>query len=197
MLAAGRKIDGFDFRYWKRSLMGGRVAIVHNVNNQGLNRFTKKAHDLPQDRSPLYALVMTWIKDADSGRTSHSKGWGGDFKGVKGDGRDSDQTDDVKSTIEIITEWTAAYKAVADHLGVIRLPKQTGLHFIEFLNILDLAGVRYGVQHGQDDLKAMRESYKVHSPKSKQNSLMYHVEKYTENSEISQDDLQYSNDRLY
>ena len=182
LISTGRNLEGHTFRYWRRPLMGGRVAIIHNVNDFGesvpwaterqLKQFNSKAHDIPRDRTKLYDLVMGWIKDVNSDRTSHSKGWGGDFKGVKGDGRSDAQKKD-KPVIHFITEWKAAHDAIADYLNVVHVPKQTGLHIVDFLDILDLAGVKYGIQRGQDELKAMRKSYKVHSGNKNKSRTMY------------------------
>jgi len=174
LIRAARGLDSFTLRYWKRPLMGGRVAIIHNVH--GVAIADRKAHDLPRNRAKLYELVMGWILDVDAGRTSHSKGWGGDFKGTRGDGRSEGDQQEKRAHITVITEWLKAYDAIADYLQVDHVPNNHGLHIVKFLDILDDAGVRYGVQSGHDELKEMRKSYNVHIGLKSKTGTMYAID---------------------
>ena len=80
--------------------------------------------------------------------------------------------------IHIITEWQKAHDAVADFLGVMQVPQQTGLHIVDFLHILDRAGVKYGIQSGRNELAEMS---KVHRG-IKKNSTMYQSQSSTNKS---------------
>jgi len=174
LIRAARGLDDFTLQYWKRPLMGGRVAIIHNVH--GVAIADRKAHEMPRNRAKLYELVMGWILDVDAGRTSHSKGWGGDFKGTRGDGRSEGDRQEKRAHITVITEWLKAYDAVADYLQVDHVPNNHGLHIVKFLDILDDAGVRYGVQSGHDELKELRRSYNVHIGLKRKTGTMYAID---------------------
>jgi len=172
MLKAARKWrdHGFELRYWMRPLKGGRTVLIHNVHGVAaaygidaskVNRFDRKAHDLPQDRQRLLELIEGWIVDANTSKTSHSKGWGGDFKGTRGDGRE-DKEEREMPLIAIVTNWQAARDAIADYLRLEDFPHETGLHIVDFVNILDAAGVTYGVGKGQERLEVMKKARSVH-----------------------------------
>ena len=154
---------------------------MHNVTNLGdtddwarqeyIARFDHKAHDLPRGREKLHQLIISWLADANNQKTSHSKRWGGKFQGTRGDGS-GDGEKKEKPLISLVTNWQKAHDAIADFLNVLHLPKETGLHIVDFVNVLDAAGVGYGVQKGKKRLDELRKTRSVHTNQSKECTVL-------------------------
>jgi len=169
MLKAARawRDQGFDLRYWKRPMKGGRVALIHNVKDldtfgiKGTNAFDRKAHDLPENRSELMTLFKGWIKDANTSKTSHTRGWGGEISGTRGESReDGDEEMPQVPVVALWTNYQEAKHAVTDYLKVSDLPDD--LHIVDFVDILDRYRVNYHVGKGRDRLQELRRARSVH-----------------------------------
>lgn len=107
-----RRRHGIDGAYRAYPQKDGRYIVVGEVD------LLDSGAAVPSDKATLYNLVKGWVDTPEDKRISSSGGWGGDWQGVKGDGRTKRAKREGKQ-VKSCQLWTdSGIKDVTAALGV-------------------------------------------------------------------------------
>ena len=171
---------GDDVRYLAMPQTGGGAIIVHNMPSWG-------GEELPGTRPGLFALILDTVKNHDlTLNSSSSNGWGGHFKGTQGNSKPEtkQQQEDTQTAVFDVNgaaeekiklhvkSWgklAMLLDATQDH----QLKAKDGLKLpiVDFVALLDAAGLEYGIVSGGARLKALQGNVtdSIHIPEDAKN----------------------------
>lgn len=157
---------------------GGGAVILHNMPSWG-------GEELPGTRPGLFALILDAIKNHDlTLNSSSSNGWGGHFMGTQGNSKPATEqgqgeqatavSDDaagapdeqIKLHVKSWGKLAMLLDATQDHH--LRGNDRLKLPIVDFVALLDAAGLEYGIVSGGARLKALQGSVtnSIHIPET-------------------------------
>lgn len=159
-----RQRHGEDVRYIAMPQTGGAAVIIHNMPEWG-------GEELPGTRPGLHALILDAVKNHDLKlNTSTSGGWGGCFAGTQGNSNKStDETDQQPETavrsepgepVKIhVKRWDKLALLVENaHQHNLKTRDKLKLNVVDFVAMLEAAGLEYGIVQGGERLRQLQES---------------------------------------
>jgi len=172
---------GEDIRYLAMPQTGGGAIILHNMPSWG-------GEELPGTRPGLFALILGAVKNHDlTLSSSSSNGWGGHFKGTQGNSKPATEQGQGEQATAVSDDATGApdeqiklhvkswgklamlLDATQDH----HLKAKDGLKLpiVDFVALLDAAGLEYGIVAGAARLKALQGNvtHSIHIPDDPKN----------------------------
>lgn len=157
-----RQREDVDFTYLALTQKDGTVVFVHNQPDR------LDGDELPRDRAALYGLIHDAADTPEGKRESSSKGWGGNYRGMKGDGRrgreDADEGEGKEERVELLVKGGARLNTMIEELYHTSIPGRgrRRIPIVDLVDLLDAAGIDYAVTAGQERLSRLKQENVTH-----------------------------------
>lgn len=167
-------------RYLAMPQTGGGAIIVHNMPSWG-------GEELPGTRPGLFALILDAVKNHDlTLNSSSSNGWGGHFKGTQGNSKPAAEQEQGESETAVFDVTGAPEEQIKLHVKSwgklamlldatqdhnLKAKDRLKLPIVDFVALLDAAGLEYGIVSGSARLKALQGNVtdSIHIPEDPKN----------------------------